>query len=81
MGFKFIADPGHAWLKVEKSIAELVGYAPTSYDYEDNKHYYFEEDCSAFNFIKKYEAHNQCRAEFTDTEYVENFKQTVRRCA
>tara|TARA_R110000824_G_scaffold102540_2_gene243944 strand:+ start:130 stop:375 length:246 start_codon:yes stop_codon:yes gene_type:complete len=81
MEFKFIADPGHAWLKVEKSIAKQVGYAPTTFDYEDSKHYYFEEDCSAFDFIKKYEAHYQYRAEFADTKYQENFRETVRSCA
>ena len=78
MEFKFIADPGHAWLKVEKGIAKQVGYAPLAiFDYEDSKHYYFEEDCSAHDFIKKYEAHYHCKVVFTE-KYEENFRDTVR---
>ena len=77
--FKFIEDPGHAWLMVHKDIAKQVGYAPTSYDYETEDHYYFEEDCSAGAFVKAYKAHHTDREVSFDSEYQERFRDMVER--
>ena len=77
--FTFIEDPGHAWLMVHKDVARQVGYAPTSYDYETEDHYYFEEDCSAGAFVAAYKAHHAGREVIFDSEYQERFRDMVSR--
>ena len=79
--FKFIEDPGHAWLMVHKDVAKQVGYAPTSYDYETVRYYYFEEDCSAGAFLKAHKARYPGREVTFETRYQEDFRANVERVA
>lgn len=79
--FMFIEDPGHAWLMVHKDVARQVGYEPTSFDYETQDHYYFEEHCSAGEFIAAYKVHHPDREVIFGSEYQERFKDMVGRVA
>ena len=76
--FTYITDPGHGWLMVHKDDARQVNYKPTSFDYETEDHYYFEEDCSAPAFVTAYQAHHKGRKAVFDSVYEEDFRDRVR---
>ena len=44
-GYTFFTDPGHGWLCVP--LAELAGFEPSEYSYQDATYAYLEEDCDA----------------------------------
>ena len=52
MGYKFIADPGHGWLRVPK--AEVVGLDVyvSAFSYQDDEYVYLEEDYDAWNWMQ-----------------------------
>ena len=57
--FKFIVDPGHAWLRVPHEVITEVGmlaHAFSGYSYIDGTYMYLEEDCDAGLFVHVYKA-------------------------
>jgi len=53
MKYRFISDPGHAWLEVPRTELvelEILGQV-SSYSYQHNGMVYLEEDCDAGLFI------------------------------
>jgi len=56
--FRFISDPGHAWLEVPRSLLGTLGI-PTQISkcsYQRGDLVYLEEDCDAPRFIEAYKA-------------------------
>ena len=51
-----IADSGHAWLKIPKSLSFDLDYSECSY--QDAKNLYLEEDCDLPLFIQELEKHD-----------------------
>ena len=53
MEFLVFTDPGHAWVRVPKSLAHDLGIEGrvSSYSYQDSEFLYLEEDCDALLFI------------------------------
>jgi len=51
--YRFISDPGHAWLEVPKADVYAAGIAQeiSGYSYIHGKYVYLEEDCDAGLFI------------------------------
>jgi len=47
--FDYISDPGHGWIKCNKSLLEELGIAGriSSYSYMLGDYAYLEEDCDA----------------------------------
>jgi len=46
------STPSHGYLKVLLSGVILSGFKPSTYSYQDNNHYYLEEDCDAVGYLK-----------------------------
>ena len=55
MKYRFIEDPGHGWLEVERAEIDRLGVSVSSYSYIRGDKVYLEEDCdlSAFMQAKK----------------------------
>ena len=51
MKYRFISDPGHAWLEVEMFEAVALGVKPSRYSYAHRGKWYLEEDCDAPLFV------------------------------
>lgn len=51
-----IADSGHAWLKIPKSLSFDLDYS--MFSYQDAKFLYLEEDCDLSLFIEELEKHD-----------------------
>ncbi len=49
--YRFINDPGHAWLEVPRVELEALQIIPSSYSYQHGDKVYLEEDCDASLFI------------------------------
>lgn len=49
--YRFINDPGHAWLEVPRAELEALQIKPSSYSYQNEGMVYLEEDCDASLFI------------------------------
>jgi hypothetical protein len=51
--YRFISDPGHAWLEVPLADISLTGIADwiSTYSYVNHGYVYLEEDCDAGLFI------------------------------
>lgn len=51
-------DPGHGWVKVDRSILKALGIEEqiSHYSYQRNKACYLEEDCDAALLIKSLDA-------------------------
>jgi len=51
--YRFISDPGHAWLEVPKADVYAAGIAQeiSGYSYIHGKYVYLEEDCDAGLFM------------------------------
>jgi hypothetical protein len=47
--YKWIIDPGHAWLQVP--LAEIEGLKISHYSFHDGQFAYLEEDCDAGIFL------------------------------
>lgn len=54
MAYRWISDPGHAWLEVPREEAERSGAPFSRYSYYDpvNEMLYLEEDCDAPAFLQ-----------------------------
>ena len=74
MTFVFIADPGHAWLPVKRSLLNELGVADkiSRYSYQDGNTVYLEEDCDAGVFIRAWKQANPEQHTHFSSEYVEN---------
>jgi hypothetical protein len=70
MKYRFIADPGHAWLEVDMSEAIALGVKPSAYSYKHNGMWYLEEDCDAPLFVAAKKARGE-PVEFVEV-YQEN---------
>jgi hypothetical protein len=69
--YTWMADPGHAWLKVPLSAISKLGVCKqiTHYSYVHGTDAYLEEDCDAPRFIKAAEAAGwdfRCTEEFVN---------------
>ena len=49
--YRFISDPGHAWLEVPQAELGALRIKPSSYSYQNEGMVYLEEDCDASLFI------------------------------
>jgi len=77
MKFKFISDPGHAWLEVPAKMIfdmgidrDISGYSYMAVNHSLDPDYfkvYLEEDCDAAVFIKKW-MHNDEKHEKPDIQ-------------
>ncbi len=74
MIFVFIADPGHAWLPVKRSLLNELGVAGdiSSYSYQEDDTVYLEEDCDAGVFLEAWKQVNPGQHMHFGSEYVEN---------
>jgi len=54
MKFQFFSDPGHGWLKVQKSLIKKLGIQNkiSTYSYMRDDNIYLEEDSDLTKFIK-----------------------------
>ena len=72
MSYRFIEDPGHGWLEVDRAEVEALGIGSqvSSYSYIRGTKVYLEEDCDASIFINAKKAAGES-VEYT-TIYQEN---------
>lgn len=49
--YKWLSDPGHAWLMVPLSDVVRYGFLPTEFSFFDKTTAYLEEDCDAPTFL------------------------------
>lgn len=45
--YRFISDPGHAWLEVPSEEVKRLKIKPSGYSYTHKEFHYLEEDCDA----------------------------------
>lgn len=79
MSFKpllFIADPGHAWLRVSRDDLRDLGMTVSDFStcsYRDRHWYYLEEDCDAPKFMKAYKAKHGVDVQYTEHNVEKTF--------
>lgn len=68
MKFRFISDPGHAWLEVPRDLLGTLGIATqiSGCSYQRREKVYLEEDCDAPRFVAAYEAQVGAKVEFIE---------------
>jgi hypothetical protein len=49
-----VCDPGHGWLKVPRADYDASGFKASSFSYQsdNSKYIYLEEDCDLYGFLK-----------------------------
>jgi hypothetical protein len=52
MSYRFIEDPGHGWLEVDRAEVERLGVSVSSYSYIRGSKVYLEEDCDMGRFVE-----------------------------
>lgn len=68
MKFRFISDPGHAWLDVPRDLLGTLGISNqiSNCSYQRGDRVYLEEDCDAVRFVAAYEAQVGAKVEFVE---------------
>lgn len=68
MKFRFISDPGHGWLEVERELLSTLGIDAqiSNCSYQRRGKVYLEEDCDAPRFVAAYEAQVGAKVEFIE---------------
>lgn len=50
--YRYISDPGHAWVEVPIAEVKRLGLKPSAYSYQNDGMAYLEEDCDAGDFVE-----------------------------
>lgn len=69
MKFTVYSDPGHAWVKVPRSLLKTLGIENdiSSYSYMRADFAYLEEDCDLYRFHEAYKNHYGHAPEFLES--------------